>query len=65
MGITLESCAFDVLSMNEILIGTKAGKLYTLTLDIDISNAVRRLQLRYVLGTRFVKLFQAELSPLV
>ncbi|KAI6233639.1 hypothetical protein M3Y99_00877900 [Aphelenchoides fujianensis] len=43
--LTLDGCAFDVLGTNEVLIGTRTGVLYTLTLDVDISNSVKQLKL--------------------
>ncbi|KAI6235977.1 hypothetical protein M3Y95_00108700 [Aphelenchoides besseyi] len=46
--ITLDGCSFDILDTNEIIIGTRRGDLYVLTLDLDISNAVKRMQLSKV-----------------
>lgn len=50
MALMLDAAAADVVSESEVLVCTKRGELFYLTLDVDISNAVRSVKFEKVFG---------------
>lgn len=52
--LTLDGCVVEALNENEILIATRNGQLHLLTMNVDISNAVKQMKLQKVLGKSLV-----------
>jgi hypothetical protein len=53
--LTLDGCVVDSISDNEMLIALRNGDLYSLTLNVDISNAVKQMRLQKVFGEFITK----------
>lgn len=51
--MTLDGCVAEVLSENEILIVSRNGELYLLSLNVDISSAVKQMRMQKVSGEFF------------
>lgn len=48
--MTLDGCVVEAISESELLIATRIGEFYLLSLNVDISNAVKQMKIQKVYG---------------